>query len=51
MRGPRVGPPRVITLDAYVASHLAVRELKLDGRVPPHSAKSRFLLNMSTHLQ
>ncbi len=29
-----VGPPRVITLDAYAASHRAVRELKAEGRLP-----------------
>ena len=29
-----VGSPRVITLDAYAASHRAVRELKLEGRLP-----------------
>jgi transposase-like protein len=29
-----VGPPRVITLDAYSASHRAVRELKSEGRLP-----------------
>ena len=30
----RVGPPGVITLDAYAASHRAVRELKAEGRLP-----------------
>jgi len=29
-----VGTPRVITLDAYAASHRAVRELKAEGRLP-----------------
>jgi transposase-like protein len=29
-----VGPSRVITLDAYAASHRAVRELKSEGRLP-----------------
>jgi transposase-like protein len=29
-----VGPPRVITLDAYAASHRAVRELKSEGQLP-----------------
>ena len=28
------GAPRVITLDAYAASHRAVRELKADGKMP-----------------
>ena len=28
------GTPRVITLDAYAASHRAVRELKVAGRMP-----------------
>jgi transposase-like protein len=28
------GRPRVITLDAYAASHRAVRELKADGKMP-----------------
>jgi transposase-like protein len=28
------GTPRVITLDAYAASHRAVRELKADGKIP-----------------
>ena len=30
----RVGSPRVITLDAYAASHRAVRELKSEGPLP-----------------
>jgi transposase-like protein len=30
----RVGPPRVITLDAYAAPHRAVRELKSESRLP-----------------
>jgi transposase-like protein len=29
-----VGKPRVITLHAYAASHRAVQELKLEGRLP-----------------
>jgi transposase-like protein len=29
-----VGTPRVITLDAYAASHRAVQELKSEGRLP-----------------
>jgi hypothetical protein len=28
------GTPRVITLDAYAASHRAVRELKAEGKMP-----------------
>jgi transposase-like protein len=32
-----VGMPRVITLDAYAASHRAVRELKSDGILPRHA--------------
>jgi transposase-like protein len=28
------GTPRVITLDAYAASHRAVRELKTEGKMP-----------------
>ena len=30
----RNGTPRVITLDAYAASHRAVRELKAEGKMP-----------------
>jgi len=36
-----VGSPRVITLDAYAASHRAVRELKSEGRLPRRSNGSR----------
>jgi transposase-like protein len=41
------GTPRVITLDAYAASHRAVRELKADGKMPKrvHVRSSKFLNN------
>jgi transposase-like protein len=41
------GTPRVITLDAYAASHRAVRELKLDGKMPTRIRvrSSKFLNN------
>ena len=44
----RFGPPRVITLDAYAASHLAVRELKAEGRLPRRVRvrSSKYLNNM-----
>jgi transposase-like protein len=43
-----VGSPRVITLDAYAASHLAVRELKSEGRLPRRVwvRSSKYLNNM-----
>jgi transposase-like protein len=43
-----VGSPRVITLDAYAASHRAVRELKSEGRVPRRVRvrSSKYLNNM-----
>ena len=43
-----VGPPRVITLDAYAASHRAVRELKSEGRLPRRVRvrSSKYLNNM-----
>ncbi len=43
-----VGPPRVITLDAYAASHRAVRELKAEGRLPRRVRvrSSKYLNNM-----
>ena len=43
-----VGMPRVITLDAYAASHRAVRELKAEGRLPRRVRvrSSKFLNNM-----
>ena len=43
-----VGTPRVITLDAYAASHRAVRELKAEGRLPRRVRvrSSKFLNNM-----
>jgi transposase-like protein len=43
-----VGPPRVITLDAYAASHRAVRELKLEGQLPRRVRvrSSKYLNNM-----
>jgi transposase-like protein len=43
-----VGSPRVITLDAYAASHRAVRELKSDGRLPKRVRVrlSKYLNNM-----
>ena len=42
------GPPRVITLDAYAASHRAVRELKSEGRLPKRVRvrSSKYLNNM-----
>ena len=41
------GAPRVITLDAYAASHRAVRELKADGKMPKRVRvrSSKFLNN------
>src|SRR4051812_14015439 len=41
------GTPRVITLDAYAASHRAVRELKADGKMPKRVRvrSSKFLNN------
>ena len=41
------GAPRVITLDAYAASHRAVRELKSDGKMPKRVRvrSSKFLNN------
>ena len=41
------GTPRVITLDAYAASHRAVRELKAEGRLPQQVRvrSSKFLNN------
>jgi transposase-like protein len=41
------GIPRVITLDAYAASHRAVRELKAEGRMPKRVRvrSSKFLNN------
>ena len=41
------GAPRVITLDAYAASHRAVRELKADGKMPKRVCvrSSKFLNN------
>jgi transposase-like protein len=43
-----VGSPRVITLDAYAASHRAVRELKSEGRLPKRVRvrSSKYLNNM-----
>jgi transposase-like protein len=43
-----IGPPRVITLDAYAASHRAVRELKSEGRLPKRVRvrSSKYLNNM-----
>src|ERR1700731_2556955 len=43
-----VGAPRVITLDAYAASHRAVRELKAEGRLPRRVRvrSSKYLNNM-----
>jgi transposase-like protein len=43
------GAPRVITLDAYAASHRAVRELKADGRLPARVRlrSSKYLNNTS----
>ena len=43
-----VGRPRVITLDAYAASHRAVRELKSEGRLPRRVRvrSSKYLNNM-----
>jgi transposase-like protein len=43
-----VGPPRVITLDAYAASHRAVRELKSEGQLPRRVRvrSSKYLNNM-----
>ena len=43
-----VGMPRVITLDAYAASHRAVRELKAEGRLPRRVRvrSSKYLNNM-----
>ena len=41
------GTPRVVTLDAYAASHRAVRELKAEGRLPRRVQvrSSKFLNN------
>jgi transposase-like protein len=40
------GTPRVITLDAYAASHRAVRELKTEGKMPKRiRARSSMFLN------
>ncbi len=43
-----IGPPRVITLDAYAASHRAVRELKSEGRLRRRIRvrSSKYLNNM-----
>jgi transposase-like protein len=43
-----VGSPRVITLDAYAASHSGVRELKSEGRMPKRVRMrlSKYLNNM-----
>jgi len=43
-----VGSPRMITLDAYAASHRAVRELKSEGRLPRRVRvrSSKYLNNM-----
>src|SRR6195256_5990202 len=43
-----VGRPRVISLDAYAASHRAVRELKSEGRLPRRVRvrSSKYLNNM-----
>ena len=43
-----VGTPRVITLDAYAASHRAVRELQAEGRLPRRVRvrSSKYLNNM-----
>ena len=35
------GTPRVITLDAYAASHRAVRELKTEAKMPKRAASAR----------
>ena len=42
------GTPQVITLDAYAASHRAVRELKAEGKLPRQVRvrSSKFLNNM-----
>jgi transposase-like protein len=43
-----VGTPRVITLDAYAASHRAVQELKSEGTLPGRVRvrSSKYLNNM-----
>jgi IS6 family transposase len=40
--------PRTITLDGYVASHRAVREMKIDGQFPPDTKvrSSKYLNNL-----
>src|ERR1700732_5047174 len=40
--------PRTITLDGYVASHRAVREMKIDGQLPPDTKvrSSKYLNNL-----
>ena len=42
------GTPRVITLDAYAASHRAIRELKAEGKMPKRVRvrSSKFLNNI-----
>src|SRR3954453_6566351 len=37
----RNGTPRVITLDAYAASHRAIRELKAEEKMPSVSGSAR----------